>query len=660
MGLVAGGPVPAALAATGTPVVQATQITQQVPQADLLDVSFEDGATDAAQGREATTFGTPEVGIDSLLARNVASFDGTAAYSYPLTDDDYATMQDGFTVECSFMVTGATSGEDTFCGNKKAGGWAMVVKDDRAAFMLHAEGGYTFAWADIEFNQWYHAVGVYNGETVRLYLDGELAAEANAGGPMTIPPNETPRNMVIGADSGPNGQPGQHAKVKVDDARLFSQPVSAADVTAMYDAFEVEIETPVADVLNVDFADGTAADTAHNLSVDIHSDPVIEMDPTLGRNTVTFDGDDAIQYPFGDQYASMADSFSVECVFRYNGDLPSEGQTNLCANKEAGGFAVAMFANKLTFELHTGSYQNIGVEIEPNEWYHAVAVFDGANQMARLYVNGELAAEVETVGTQMVWPPDASAHNMTLGADSSKGGSQFHSTSTLASARVFSQPLNAAQVAALNINAFDGLRDQQAEIVSSTPAAGDELTRATEFAVEWNNPGLVAQGTTYSLNGEEITPGDMIGAGLEAGQHEVVVEGKTVFGLPITHSIAFTSGSIPETGGVETGQGQGTVSLSAIAHNPDGGDVTSTFYEGRADLADGGFQGLLDELPSSLEFDYEEAVELDGAGDSLSAAPGQIAFQRFDVEVGEATDGQAVCWERRSISSGESDGVEYR
>lgn len=644
VGLAVGGPISAAFATSTVPVIQATQVAQQVPQADLLDVSFEDGATDAAQGREVTTFGDPKVGMDPLLARNVAEFDGDAAYSYPLTSDDYDAMQEGFTVECSFMATAATTGEDTFCGNKEAGGWALVVKDGRAAFMLHANGGYTFAWTDIELNQWYHAVGAYDGETIRLYLDGELAAEAHAGGPMTIPPNETAHNMVIGADSGPNGQPGQHAAVKIDDARLFSQPFTAAQIAAMHDEFQVEIQTPIADLLNVDFADGTAADTAQNLPADLHSDPEIAMDPALGRHTVTFDGDDAIQYPFGDQYSKMTDAFSVECVFRYNGDLPSSGQTNLCANKEAGGFAVAMFENKLTFELHTGSYQNIGVEIEPNEWYHAVAVFDGANQMAQLYVNGQLAAEVETVGTQMVWPPDTTAHNMTLGADSSKGGSQFHSTSTLASARVFSQPLNGAQVAALNLEAFDGLRDQQATINASTPAVGGELTRATEFSVDWNNPGLVAQGTTYSLNGEDIAPGDVIGAGLEAGEHEIVVEGKTVFGLPLSQSIAFTSGSIPEIGGVETGQGEGTVSLSAIAHNPDGGDVTSTFYEGRADLADAGFQGLVDELPSSLEFEYDQAAELDGSGESLAADPGQIAFQRFDVDVGDAAEGQSVRW----------------
>lgn len=106
-----------------------------------------------------------------------------------------------------------------------------------------------------------------------------------------------------------------------------------------------------------------------------------------------------------------------------------------------------------------------------------------------------------------------------------------------------------------------------------------------------------------------------------------------MFGLPLSQSIAFALGSIPETGGVETGQGEGTVSLSAIAHNPDGGDVTLTFYEGRADLADGGFQGLVDELPSSLEFDYEEAAELDGSGRAwprfLSHARGTTGGRRL-------------------------------
>ncbi|HJF15149.1 MAG TPA: LamG domain-containing protein, partial [Enteractinococcus helveticum] len=233
-GLLVTAPPPAAFAATDGSVVHATQITQDVPEADLLDVSFEDGsATDTAQGRSVEVFGEPKIADDPALNRVTADFDGDDAFSYPMTADDYDTMQDGFSVECGFMATAATTDEDTFCGNKEAGGWAMVVKDGRAAFMLHADGGYTFAWADIDLNRWYHAAGVYDGETVKFYLDGELAAEAVAGGPMTIPPNDTAHNMVIGADSGPNHRPGQHASVKVDDARLFSEVLDAQQVAAL-------------------------------------------------------------------------------------------------------------------------------------------------------------------------------------------------------------------------------------------------------------------------------------------------------------------------------------------------------------------------------------------------------------------------------------------
>src|SRR5690625_2387952 len=145
VGLVAGVPAPAAFAAPD--MVQVNQVQPGTPEADLLDVTFEDGtATDAAQGRTAETFGNPDIGVDGQLARGVAEFDGESAFSYALDSDDYDAMQDGFTVECGFMATAETTGEDTFCGNKEAGGWAMVVKDDQAAFMIHTNGEIGSGW----------------------------------------------------------------------------------------------------------------------------------------------------------------------------------------------------------------------------------------------------------------------------------------------------------------------------------------------------------------------------------------------------------------------------------------------------------------------------------------------------------------------------------
>ncbi|WP_313817560.1 LamG-like jellyroll fold domain-containing protein [Citricoccus sp.] len=638
-------PVAAASAAPLAPVVNNSTAAVAAPDADLLDVTFEDGTpADAAQDRPVETFGAPQISVDGSLARSVAGFDGESAYSYALTDSDYGQLADGFTVECNFKrAATATTGEDTLCGNKEAGGFAMVVKGDQAGFMIHAEGGYTFAWADIDAETWYHATGVYDGNTIKLYLDGELAAEAEAGGPMTVPPNENAHAVVLGADSG-NGAPGQFSAATVDAARLYSAPASAEQVAALNSEFAVEAEVPTADVFDVDFADGTATETANGLEATTHGEPVIEQDAALGRNTATFDGDDALLYPLGDQYATLGDSMTVECTFRYNGALPTSGETNMCANKEGGGFSMTMYANKLTFAVNTGSYHNAGIEIEPNEWYHAVGVFDGGSQTVKLYVNGELVAETPTANAEIKWPADQRSHNMVIGADSSNGGSQFHSTSTIAATRIFGEALDAHQVAALNIDAFDGLRGQEPALESTTPAAGSEMTRATEFAAKWANPGLVAAGTSYTLDGEPIEPGQIIGSGMAAGEHTIAIEGKTVFGLPISETVTFTSGSIPVGGGTETGQGEGKVSLSARAVNPDGGDVTTTFYGGRADVAHGGFQGLVDGTPTTLEFDYTEDADLEGAGDSLSATGGQMPFQRFDVEVGDAAEDQSVRW----------------
>ncbi|GAA4479487.1 hypothetical protein GCM10023190_22660 [Enteractinococcus fodinae] len=37
---------------------------------------------------------------------------------------------------------------------------------------------------------------------------------------MTIPQNETAQNVVIGADSDPNDEPGQHASVHTEDQQF--------------------------------------------------------------------------------------------------------------------------------------------------------------------------------------------------------------------------------------------------------------------------------------------------------------------------------------------------------------------------------------------------------------------------------------------------------
>ena len=88
----------------------------------------------------------------------------------------------------------------------------MVVKDGRTAFMLPMAGT---PLPGLILTEPLVSRPVYDGGAVKFYLDGELAAGRLPAGD-DYSANDTAHNMVIGADSGSNHRPGQHASVKVD------------------------------------------------------------------------------------------------------------------------------------------------------------------------------------------------------------------------------------------------------------------------------------------------------------------------------------------------------------------------------------------------------------------------------------------------------------
>ena len=58
-------------------------------------------------------------------------------------------------------------------------GWLLGFRKDRFCFAVHTEGhkSLTYLAGDetFELGRWYHVVGVYDGMTQRIYVDGELA-----------------------------------------------------------------------------------------------------------------------------------------------------------------------------------------------------------------------------------------------------------------------------------------------------------------------------------------------------------------------------------------------------------------------------------------------------------------------------------------------------
>ncbi|MFZ2291370.1 MAG: LamG domain-containing protein, partial [Corynebacterium casei] len=336
----------------------------------------------------------------------------------------------------------------------------------------------------------------------------------------------------------------------------------------------------------------------------------------------------------------------MECTFKLNGEFASE--KSLCANKQAGGFALALYENELSFIINVGSgYQQARVEVDPDRWYHAVGVWDGNE--AQLYLNGELAATKTTSGEYNV--PTGNADSFTVGGDTNgQDNPQLLADASFRSARLFSEPIAQADVDALY--ADSGVNSDKAlELVSTTPASAEHVKDAVKLDIEYSDDALISGEPTYELDGEKVEAGQLIGPGLLEGEHELNIRAKDVFGGEISERISFTSGNIPEGAGTDTGQGEGSVTLSAIADNPSGGDVETTFTKGATSTPESGFQGVVGAMPQSLEFEYEEGSEISEGlkpGDEESAQTAstqKMPFQRFDVALPEdGSDENQIVW----------------
>ena len=71
--------------------------------------------------------------------------------------------------------------------------------------------------------QWHHAVGVYDGEQISLYIDGKLDASAKAIGKIRI----NDKAVLIGENSEKRGRFWIGA---IDDVRIYSYGMSAEEV----------------------------------------------------------------------------------------------------------------------------------------------------------------------------------------------------------------------------------------------------------------------------------------------------------------------------------------------------------------------------------------------------------------------------------------------
>lgn len=236
----------ASAAETGTEQRAAKEVS--IPEARIMDVDFTSGdATDQSELQNTyEVVGSPTVAYNEELKKQVANFDGGSAYLYPFDEEKYEKITEEVTIECMFRYNSTPWEEREIFSNQQYGGIGLGVKDGRLILFAHVGGSYREPSAVLQPGQWVHAVGVADGHSVKLYVNGVLKEEIAAEGTVSYPSEEGARNFIIGGDS--NSYDGAEAFMdgSVSVARIYDRALTEEEIGLLStQAFEnTQIQRP--------------------------------------------------------------------------------------------------------------------------------------------------------------------------------------------------------------------------------------------------------------------------------------------------------------------------------------------------------------------------------------------------------------------------------
>jgi len=170
-----------------------------------------------------------------------AYLDGTADYiTIPYSSELYPASTVSFSM---WIASEDWSTVKTFFSNTQVGGYGARINHDtdEIYFLARLNGTYCTAactYSEQNLGTASHFAGTCDGRYVKLYINGELVASADAGAYYTIGYSYN-LPILIGAEPDASGAPTDsygYSKGYHDDIRFYNRELSAAEIAAYYNA----------------------------------------------------------------------------------------------------------------------------------------------------------------------------------------------------------------------------------------------------------------------------------------------------------------------------------------------------------------------------------------------------------------------------------------
>lgn len=246
-------------------------------QADLFDVMFgaDDSATDISANKVTVEkVGDPTTSWNAERGRFTTSTatsgeTTTKYYKIPYTtstsDKIHTALQTNkkYTLEAliKFNTDIPTSGQVKFLSNTQGGGAALTTESGTFRFMVEDGSGWKNVGSAIkpETGKFYHVVGVRNGTTISIYIDGNLIKSQTIGNGATATSN-TWFSIYGDPDGASNNKCTNIHPCEIAIARMYSTALTDAQVKASFNAIrKFDLTLPQPDMFDIAFGNNNIA-----------------------------------------------------------------------------------------------------------------------------------------------------------------------------------------------------------------------------------------------------------------------------------------------------------------------------------------------------------------------------------------------------------------
>jgi hypothetical protein len=316
---------------------------------------------------------------------------------------------------------------------------------------------------------WYHYVGVYDGTTVRAYLNGaQVASAAFAGGAIaagTGPHINIARNPTTASD---------YFIGAISDVRIYERGLSAVEVLALYKAVMPPPSGHTAEwtLTQASVSGTTVADASGNGK----AGTVMNGPLTFGAMGASFNGQQYVESTL----AATSSALTVSVWFN-PADLADLSHANprLVANShtdgDAKGFQLMFNSGGASgfFDVGNGTREgraSWSQQLVRGAWYHYVGVYDGTT--VRAYLNGAQVASAAFAGGAIA---AGTGPHINIARNPTTAGDYF--IGAIWDVRIYERGLSAAEVLALYKAVMPPPDDPQVEPPPGSPPRG--------WALEW-------------------------------------------------------------------------------------------------------------------------------------------------------------------------------